>query len=246
MEIQIFVVFHKYIFDDCYKNIPDDILQKNFTFIAVNPSIEKIYTPNKYKVINEWDLPIYDKTFQERGYNENSAIYHVYANELHKNYNYVGFFQYDMEFLDPNIIDFLETHITTSDKTIYFPYELYPFCFSYYISWDQPPNTTLDFIVADYESYYKKGVIINDQNPLYNSYIIPTEKYEKIMKWVTQIYEKMYPWCISPPYPEHHGYIGGIFERVMAFAIMQENMSYISLTASSKVIHDHKYKEASY
>jgi hypothetical protein len=49
--IQLFVVFHKYIFDDCYKNIPDHILKKYFTFIAVNPNIEKKYTLNKYKVI---------------------------------------------------------------------------------------------------------------------------------------------------------------------------------------------------
>ena len=93
--IQIFIVFHKYIFDECYKNIPQDILDKYFTFIAVNKNIQKIYS-KKYKVINEWELPIYDSTFQERGYNENSAIYHVYANNLHKPYKSIGFFQYDM------------------------------------------------------------------------------------------------------------------------------------------------------
>jgi hypothetical protein len=98
--IHIFVVFHKYIFDECYKHIPQEILYKYFTFIAVNPKIEKCYTKNKYKIINEWDLPIYDSTFQERGYNENSAIYHIYINNLHKKYNYIGFFQYDMEFND--------------------------------------------------------------------------------------------------------------------------------------------------
>lgn len=67
--LQIFVVFHKYIFDECYKNIPDDLLYKYFTFIAVNKDIPKTYTQNKYKVINEWDLEIYDNSFQERGYN---------------------------------------------------------------------------------------------------------------------------------------------------------------------------------
>jgi hypothetical protein len=74
---QIYIIFHKKIFDDCYRAIPDDILQKYFTFIAVNPNIEKEYNP-KYKVTNEWELPIYDPLFQERGYNENSAIYNVY------------------------------------------------------------------------------------------------------------------------------------------------------------------------
>lgn len=66
VDFQIFIVFHKHIFDECYTHIPDDILYTYFTFIAVNPSIKKYYTPNKYKVINEWELPIYDKSFQER------------------------------------------------------------------------------------------------------------------------------------------------------------------------------------
>ena len=98
--MQIFVVFHKFIFDECYLNIPQNILDTYFTFIAVNETIPKSYQQNKYKVINEWDLPIYDKTFQEKGYNENSAIYHVFINNLHKNYNMIGFF---------NMIWFLKT-----------------------------------------------------------------------------------------------------------------------------------------
>ena len=49
---QIYIVFHKYIFDECYENIPEDILREYFTFIAVNEKIPKNYNANKYKVIN--------------------------------------------------------------------------------------------------------------------------------------------------------------------------------------------------
>ena len=87
--MQIYIVFHKEIFDECYETIPADLLQKYFTFVAVNPSIPKIFDATKYKVINEWELPVYDPTFQERGYNENSVIHHVYANNLHKNYDFL-------------------------------------------------------------------------------------------------------------------------------------------------------------
>ena len=34
-DIQIFIVFHKNIFDDCYKNIPDDILSRKNTFCFI-------------------------------------------------------------------------------------------------------------------------------------------------------------------------------------------------------------------
>jgi hypothetical protein len=97
-----------------------------FTFYAVNKDIEKSYTPNKYKIVHEWELSIYNKTFQERGYNENSAIYHVYANNLHKNYKYVGFFQYDMKF-NNNIIEFLQKNI--SQTPILFGVKLCSFIF---------------------------------------------------------------------------------------------------------------------
>ena len=237
IDIQIFIVFHKYIFDECYKNIPDDILYKYFTFYAVNPIIEKHYTSNKYKIINEWKLPIYDKTFQERGYNENSAIYHVYANNLHKDFKYIGFFQYDMKF-NNNIIEFLQENI----KEIPRVYSLgcYSFNFCNYETWNE--QETLKYIINDYVKYNKTEVTNRDNYPLYNSYVMPKETYEKIMRWVVQLYDKLYPWCVEPPNATHYAHIGGIYERIMAFGIGAENLENIVLNVS----HDHKYKAVSY
>jgi len=236
-DIQIFIVFHKNIFDECYKNIPDDILYKYFTFYAVNKNIEKHYTQNKYKIINEWELSIYDNTFQERGYNENSAIYHVHANNLHKNYKYIGFFQYDMMFND-NIIEFLQKNI--NQPPTLFSLGCYSFNFCSYDTWNEP--NTLKYIINDYEIFYKKSFNYNDNYPLYNSYVIPNETYEKIMKWVIQLYDKIYPWCIEKPNASHFGHIGGIYERIMGFCIGEEKLQNIILNVS----HDHKYKNLSY
>lgn len=237
MNIQFFVVFHKNIFDDCYKNIPEDILNKYFTFIAVNEKIPKNYTQNKYRVINEWELPIYDKTFQERGYNENSAIYHIYANNLHRNYDYVGFFQYDMIFND-NIMEFLEKNISPT-PTIFSVVNV-NFMFCSYETWNEP--FTLQFILDDYEEFYNKPFSEQNQYPLCNSFVIPVETFEKTMKWVTQLYDKLYPWCMEEPNATHFGHIGGIYERVMAFAIGEENLNNIKLDVS----HNHGYKKLSY
>jgi len=236
-DIQIFIVFHKNIFDECYKNIPRNILSKYFTFIAVNENITKNYTQNKYKIINEWELPIYDRTFQERGYNENSAIYHVYANNLHKAYKYIGFFQYDMVF-NNNIIYFLR--INMAQEATFFYHKIHDFNFCSYETWKEPD--TLNYIIKDYEKFHNKIFTKNNKYPLYNSYIIPTKTYEKIMEWVTQLYDKIYPWCIEPPNSSHVGHLGGIYERIMAYAIGEENLDYVKLNIS----HDHKYKKVSY
>ena len=235
-DIQIFIVFHNNIFDECYKLIPDDILYKYFTFYAVNKNIKKNYTQNKYKIVNEWELSIYDKTFQERGYNENSAIYHVYSNNLHKDYKYIGFFQYDMVF-NNNIIEFLQKNAT---QPTLFSLSCYSFNCCSYDTWNEP--NTLNYIINDYEIFYKKPFNKNNKYPLYNSYVIPNETYEKIMKWVIQLYEKIYPWCIQQPNKCHTGHIGGIYERIMGYCIAEENLQNIELNIS----HDHKYKDLSY
>ena len=78
--------------------------------------------------------------------------------------------------------------------------------------------------------------------PLWNSYVIPVELYEKIMPWVIQIFPKLYPWCIKPPNKGHFGHIGGIYERIMAFIIGQEPLDAIKLG----IQHDHTLKNKSY
>ena len=236
-DIQIFIIFHKNIFDECYKNIPDDILHKYFTFFAVNENIEKSYTQNKYKIINEWELSIYDKKFQERGYKENSAIYHVYANNLHKDYKYIGFFQYDMVFND-NIIEIIQKNATHTPTL--FSLELFSFDVCSYTTWNEP--STLNWLIKDYEIFYKKSFKYNNKIPLNNSFVIPIETYEKVLKWVIQLYDKMYPWCIEKPNAQHFGHIAGIYERIMGYGIGEENLHNIILNVS----HDHKYKKLSY
>lgn len=234
VDVQIFVVFHKTIFDECYKDIPPDVLSKYFTFIAVNKNIEKTYTPNTYNVVNEWDLPIYDSRFQEQGYHENSAIYHVYANNLYKKYKYIGFFQYDMVFKD-NIIDFILQH--TSEPTL-FSFKRYEFDFCTYETWGELELNYL--VIRDYESFFNKTFDRKRMFPLWNTYVIPIESYEKNMKWVAQLHSKLDAWRVYYPIYPIWGHIAGIYERVMAYAIGHEDLRHVEL---HNVIHDHEYKK---
>lgn len=234
--IQLFVVFHKNIYDECYLNIPDDILRNYFTFVAVNEKIPKIYTSNKYKVINEWEMPVYDKSFQERGYNENSAIYHIYANQLHRIYEYVGFFQYDMKFTS-NVVDYI---LQNCNKQTYFSYYTNDFRFCNQTTWNE--LSTSNYVIRDYETFFNREFSKNEQYPLYNTYVISNETFDKIMKWVETLYMKLYPQCVSYPNKTHHGHIGGIYERIMGFAIGQERLNCKPLP----IIHDAVYKQNAY
>ena len=62
------------------------------------------------------------------------------------------------------------------------------------------------------------------------------------MKWVVRLYDKLYPWCVTSPNQSHFGHIAGIYERIMAYAIGEENLQNIVLD----VTHDVEYKRLSY
>ncbi len=235
--LQIFIVFHKLIHDECYKYISNEILDKYFTFIAVNKDIPKQYNPYRYKVIKEWELPIYDPTFQQRGYNENSAIYHIFVNKLHEKYKYIGFFQYDMMF-GKNIQKILKS-IQVSSPTVFY-HQKFSFDFCCYKTWNEP--TTMEFIIKDYETYFQKPLDRTRDFPLYNSFILPVVLFEKIMPWILTLYDKLYPWCVQPPNKTHFAHLGGIYERIMGFAIGNEDYPLKPI----EVTHNHSIKRLAY
>jgi hypothetical protein len=240
MNIQFFVVFHSNLFDECYADIPKDILDKYFTFMAVNETIPKKYTENKYKVIKEWELPIYDKTFQERGYNENSVLHHIYENKLHSSYDWIGFFQYDME-IPCSMIENIEQGISTRTSPFYYALFLLDFHKTTFTSWNDLESET---ILQEYENFFKTPFSKDELYPLYNTYVLPIEIYEKIMKWVSTLYEILYPKLIQTEYFHRFSkvHIGAVYERIMGYAIAQEKLPHILL----QLHHNHAYKNMSY
>ena len=119
-----------------------------------------------------------------------------------------------MHFED-NIIDFLQQNITEIPQ--YFTIAPYDFDYCSFQTWGE--LETLNYIIDDYEKFFNKSFNKQIKYPLLNNYVIPIETYEKIMKWVIQLYDKIYPWSVEPPNMSHFGRIGGIYERVMAYAV---------------------------
>ena len=213
--LQLFIVFHSVLYDDYYKDIKQEDLDKYFTFVAVNKNIDKKFTKGKYKIINEWDLPIYDSKFQERGYNENSVIYHIYINKMY-DYDKIGFFQYDMRF-NKGSLNYI---LTNKDCSFYLA--------SYKFSTIKSNCTekVINYIIEDYEKYRNKKVVTNKDYPMLNSYIIDKNDYINIMDWVVTLYDKLYPWALNianKNKSQKAGHIGGVFEAIMALSVVQYN-----------------------
>lgn len=224
--VHFFVVFHEKIFDDCYEDISQEVLDKHFTFISVNESIKKVYTPNKYNVVNEWELPVYVDEFQKKAYKENSAIYHVMANNMHANYKYIGFFQYDMKFTK-STLDTITKHTNSDEPTcLYLGAENFKTCASCV-----EPQVMIH-ITSKYDSFsFSEDKIY----PLWNTYVIPIHTFENVMKWVVTLYSDLSKVLTL----KHFGHVAGIYERVMAFAIGEERLKMVKFDIN----HDHDYKD---
>jgi hypothetical protein len=97
-------------------------------------------------------------------------------------------------------------------------------------------------VIKDYERFFNTNFNYTKLYPLYNTYILPVEIYEKVMSWIVQLYDKIYHETMRHDHMRSiPGRIAIYYERIMAFAIGQENIRSIQITS---VEHDHFYKNA--
>lgn len=226
--MKIFVIFHEKIFDECYENIPQEILDKYFIFFAVNDKIPKVYTKGKYNVINEWELPIYNREFQDKGYKENSAIYHVYVNKLYDDAKYIGFFQYDMYF-ENNVVETILAHSEKEPSCFYVLGEHLDYTINQ--TWDEP--YVLQYVISLYWYNFHK-FDYTTLAPRMNTYVLPTQNFLKIIGFVTELYPRLAAICFK----SHFNHIAVLYEIVMALLVSQESLKMIKLD----IKHDHHYK----
>ena len=227
MSLEIFVVFHNTINDDNYKDLTDDE-KRHLTFVAVNEALPKVYDPSKYRVIKEWELPIYHPELQKNGFNENSVLRHLFENKIVMS-DYFGITQYDFYF-HKNSIQSVVDNIRSSPTRMFFGSELknYEICFVYtWVNFATYNNRVIfELMKQQYEVARKKKTDRNKDFPLLNSYIIPRKTFYEIMPIVRDLYNL---------YIEHKVFgealpfkdLAGSFERIMAYIVGQEADKFI-------------------
>lgn len=207
VSLEIFVVFHKQLFDECYAELtPEEF--KYLTFIAVNEKIPKLYDRSKYtKVINEWELKNYDPYYQNNRYNENSVLKHMVDNGI-VNTEYVGFVQYDMKFPKDSINQIIG--MLSAKRCL----AVMPSTFHFAFIQSCAPHE-LNAIMS-IPSHYERFVGRQSNNmrmfPLLNSFIVHSSVFSESLKFFVHMLGVFNP---------SHGNMGGIFERVNAYAFSQ-------------------------
>jgi len=227
MSLEIFVVFHKKIYEENYRDLTETE-KKCLTFIAVNENIPKEYDSSRFKVIKEWEFPIYHPELQGiLKFNENSVLRHVFENGRAIT-DYIGFAQYDMYF-PPNSIQNMIDAIKNTNGEVFFAAEVqnYEFCFFY--TWDDFTMVKNYYIFEGlkkgYELFRNKKIDKNRDFPLLNTYVIPTRVYKEIMPLINHLFQYFMEKQLFEK-DKNLKNIAGIFERVMAFVLGQESDKY--------------------
>lgn len=221
MKLKIFVVYHR----DIHAELYDEESVNNIVFIGVNKHIKEGYCGGKqHNIIYEEDLPKYDASLQENGYNETSAIHHIYVNRVYQGLDYIGFAQYDMSIKSDVFNKINQTIVNNPSKSyIFYAFKLEMLHLS--------GGVPYKFILDSYNNHFKTNHTLSEikSNPftahnlvLLSTFVIPVKMFEKIMPWISKLIGELYPWSNLPTWPGKHGHIGCIMERAYGLALALE------------------------
>ena len=190
--LHIYSVFHSYFYDELYTDIENEEENKMITLYGVK---QRQINTTKLNMIYEADLKIYNPNFQKMIYNEGSALYHVYKNDLYKKYDYIGFCQYDMKFFANTINDIINIIKNASVDCIcnigYFP-DIKNTGFRGGHSLIIKEINNLPSGLASYNKFfntnYTSDHVIKNLLIHCNTFVIPSKIFENMMAWMEQYF----------------------------------------------------------
>ena len=254
--LQIYIVFHKFFYSSFYTNI-NTVNKEKLVLYGVKES-----HPNDtgIKCIYENNLDLYNPSIQKNRFNEGSCIYHIYTNKLHEKTSYIGMFQYDMKIQDSTITE-INNKITSCGE---------PTIFAGLFAIEESKNRlhgSLQFITTsfsnfgsgldNYNAFFNKSYTIDDvkknQFIMCNTYVIPTQMFEKMMTWLILFFHhKVNQREIEKIYFQNPGFeVCGSPEKIINPGHILEALTamFLSLELSEGVLlypinieHDHDYK----
>ena len=234
---KIYVTFFKNLYDDHY--LADRTWNpKNFGFVKVNDRYPMEIAENRlpYEILVEHDFPIYRPDFQEKGYCENSVMWHLYKNGEHKKYDYIGFIEYD-HVLSGNFTEFIQRMLDTEEEDVIFSFQP----FTYRQLYDQgilmnpnrrekvdgnpdSPWNAVNVVLKDYNDFHKTTYTLDrlaakNCFPICHSLLMPSAMFDRIMKFHTYVMES----GKVEGYHRHNWRSpAGLMERYLAVALALE------------------------
>ena len=201
MSFKIYIVFHKNLFRECYRDIPDQLFREKITCLAVNSQIPKVYDPwFEPSVIKEYELPVHEPSLPAHRFCESSAYIHMYLNwaSLVAPYDFVGCFHYDM-FIKRETLDYISEileNVANPSNTVFYmhkDYALRQFGSSYIVNGKEECLLHAGWreVLEKYNEFFKTShsydVIAFDDMPLNHTFLIHKDLFGKIVPFFISI-----------------------------------------------------------
>jgi hypothetical protein len=231
MRLKVFTVFHRALDERLvYPEFSPEEKRRFFTHYAVNakwPEKQVIRLDGSLlppgekseEVVVEYQLPWHDPEIQSRGFMETSCYIHLFKNNLHLPYDYVGVCQYDMRWnaAAANVLRGLAgaaTHPPTAWGIVCGPImnnrgQFHPWTFAHLRDWK--------YLVESYNRFFgtqwTMKMLVDKPFTLYQTYLLPREEFAMLAAWLGTFCRQVYPWACQPPYETHWGSLSGYAER---------------------------------
>lgn len=208
MNIQVYVIWHNKLFSELYDELPKDDLN-NLIMFGVNEKYEKILdTKKEYRVMYEYDLPMYNPTLQQHGYCQSTAMYHLYKNGTYKGVDYIGFIQYDMKVhadLFQHMREVLRIARAEGKEVIFHEQTEH---ISQSIQWTKCLVDPYEgSVLQHYNTFFGTNYSVNDLVasraahlvPIVHTFVISAAMFEKMMGWICSYMDHLE--SMHPAYP---------------------------------------------
>lgn len=235
LKMKVFVVFHKEFFPGVYYITDED--KKYLTFYGVKNRQE-----TTMDIIYENELPIYEPIWQQRTYNEASALYHIYKNNMHQQYDFIGFFQYDMKVFS-NCFPIIENTFKYNCNTIFY-LDFFPWAFlggQTTITKDYPQfEAGLKNYNKFFDTNFNEQQLIDYKMIISNTFVVHTSIFDKMMRWMTQYFIEDIDVLMADPDKGHNFNPGHMIEALTSMFLCLEVVQGAEYKRLS-IHHDHDY-----
>ena len=231
---QLYVIFHKDIYSECYKNLDQSYID-NLKFFAVNSKIQK-QVPEKFmkQLIIERELPNYNPLLQMCNFCEDSAFLHCFKNP-HLLKEYIGFFQYDM-ILQNSLFEALDA----TEPTLFYFYKENSYRHLNQCIGLRGWGIIVDIYNQIFHTKHTMDFVCANDIPLYHCFVLPRNIFLKMMGF----FEKVYPIIIellgneTKHLPYHFERCHGIF---LLFQKIESHLAWVQL---SGITHSDTFKDS--
>lgn len=204
----LYIIFHKTLFRECYKELSEETFRKVFTCYGVNGKIHKDYDEwFKPSVLEERTLAVYDPFLQYNKFCESSAYYHMHMNwsRMVEPYDFIGAIQYDMR-VGKKTIESIENKLSTTtnpESVIFYHYldTAYDHLGSSMIDEKLNINYCIGgdgwaMILNLYNHYFQTNIkfldVVYGKIPLFHTFMVHKKVFAKAMLFVRAIVPRMF------------------------------------------------------